>query len=106
MTARPAALRDAGIAAREAHADPRLMLAVDAKIAELAALGEPFSADTLRPLVPAAAIPLVGGRLRAAIMRRPVELVCVGEVRSTHGPTHAKKIGLYVGAEHAEQVAS
>ena len=102
----PEALRDEGIQRREDHADPRLILEVDAKIADLADAGQPFSADTLRPLVSDLAKPLIAGRLRSAAMRKERVIVCVGEIKSTHGPTHAKKIGLYVGAEHVEAVAS
>ena len=103
----PEHLRDAGIAAAENAADPRLILAVDAAIEDLAAAGHPFSADDIRPLVPTLALPLVGGRVRSYLMRRnPQRLVCVGEIRSEWPPTHHKKIGLYVGAEHAEAGAA
>ena len=103
----PANLRDAALAAQEHAADPRLILAVDAVIEEFAAAGHPFSADDIRPLVPSLALPLVGGRVRSYLMRRnPQRLVCVGEIRSDWPATHHKKIGLYVGAEHHEAVAS
>ena len=103
----PAALRDAGIAAQEHHVDPRIDIIIDGAIEELAATGDPFSADDIRPMVPTSALPHVGRRVRSYLMRRnPPRLVCVGEIRSEWPPTHAKKIGLYVGAEHHEAVAS
>jgi hypothetical protein len=103
----PAHLRDLALTAQEHHADPRLILAVDADIEEFPSVGRPNSADDIRPLVPTLALPLVGGRVRSYLMRRnPQRLVCVGEVRSEWPATHHKKIGLYVGAEHHEAGAA
>lgn len=104
MTTTPEQERDAGMARREIHADPRLIAIVDFFIAKHASSGRPFSANCLRDEVPTLASKYVGNRLRAAYMRK--ELIPVGKVRSTLRSTHAKEIGVYVGAEHVQQVAS
>jgi hypothetical protein len=104
----PEQARDAGIAAAENAADPRLILAVDAVIAKWVASGRRFSANEIRDEVPTLAAHLVGGRLKAASMRRPVEMVKVGSVRSTLTSTHAKEIATWCGVDAvaAEVMAS
>lgn len=91
------ALRDAGMAATENAADPRLLLAVDAKIAEFNATGDRWSANDLRDALPIVAGPLVGARVRAAAMRRPTEMVKVGMTRSSLLSTHKAWIAVWVG---------
>lgn len=98
------AARDKALAVQEQHADPRLLLAIDAVIAKHAASGRRFSANCIRDEVPTLASKYVGNRLRAAYMRK--ELIPVGKVRSTLRSTHAKEIYTYVGADHAEQTAA
>lgn len=98
-TVTPEALRDAGIAQRENAADPRLLLAVDKVIARWVESGRRFSANEIRDEVPVKAADLVGGRLRAASMRKPAEIVKVGEVKSTLLSTHAKPIGVWQSTE-------
>jgi hypothetical protein len=98
MTTTPEALRDAGIATRENAADPRLILAVDAVIARWVESGRRFSANEIRDEVPTLAADLVGPRLRAASMRKPTEIVKVGEVRSSLLSTHAKPIAVWQSA--------
>ena len=95
----PTQLRDAGIAAAENAADPRLILAVDAVIERWTASGRRFSANEIRDEVPTLAAHLVGGRLRAASMRKPAEITKVGEVGSSLLSTHAKKIAVWQNAE-------
>ncbi|MBB3040975.1 hypothetical protein [Nocardioides soli] len=95
----PEQARDAGIALREQHADPRLILAVDRVINRWAKSGRKFSANDLRSKVPVAAQDLVAGRIRSAWMRKVI--VRVGEVKSDLKSTHAKRIGLWQGIEHA-----
>lgn len=75
--------RDLGMQAAEDHADPRTVLMIDAKIAELNATGEPWSANDCRAAMPAVRPGLIGARVHAAALRRPVEMVRVGMVRST-----------------------
>lgn len=104
MTTTPEALRDAGIAAAENATDPRWIIIVDSIIETAATTGNRFSADDIREHVPITALHLVGGRIRSFLMRK--EIVMVGEVRSTWPATHHKKIGVYVGADHDEVVAS
>lgn len=94
----PTTLRDQGIAATEHAADPRLMLMVDAKIAELNASGRPWSANDLRDMLPVVAGPLVGARVRAAATRRPVEMERVGYEPSSLRSTHAHPIAVWRGA--------
>ena len=99
--------RDTGMAAVVNAADPRLIAAVDVAIESLIDAGEPFSADDVRDLIPSAALPLVGSRMKSHQMRRnPQVLVNVGEVRSDWPASHGKKIGLYVGAEHVADGAA
>ena len=100
------ALRDAGMAQTENAADPRVILAIDAAIDRFNASGRPWSANDLRDELPVSHGPLVGARVRAAAARRPVEMVCVGRVPSNLKSTHAHEIKVWIGAEHAEQVAS
>lgn len=104
MTPSPESLRDAGIAARENAVDPRWIVIVDSIIESAAMSGERFSADDIRKSVPVVALGLVGGRVRSFLMRK--EIVMVDEVRSTWPPTHHKKIGVYVGAQYVQAVAS
>ena len=104
MTARPnTAGRDAGMQAAEDHADPRVILAIDAAIDDLNASGKPWSANDLREIAPTAG-PLIGARVRAAATRRPREMVRVGYVPSDLPSTHAHPIALWVGV--AQEVAS
>lgn len=93
----PATLRDQGIALTEQAADPRLILMVDDKIAELNASGRTWSANDLRDLLPVVAGPLVGARVRAAAMRKPPEMVRVGYEPSTLRSTHAHPIAVWRG---------
>ena len=102
----PATLRDRGMALAEAYADPRVILAIDAVIAEANASGRPWSANDIRDRLPVSSHALVGARVRAAAMRRPVEQVRVGYVPSDLPSTHAHPVAVWVGAEHHEAVAS
>ena len=92
MTTTPEALRDAGIEQATNAADPRLILAVDAVIAQFNATGEPWSANDIRDLLPVVAGPLVGARVRAASLRKPREMEAVGWTRSSLRSTHAKPL--------------
>lgn len=96
MTTAPTALRDAGMAAAEAAADPRVLLTVDKVIADAIASREPFSANTIRERLPVTSQGLVGARMNAASMRRPVEMVAVGEEPSNLPSTHGKPIAVWV----------
>lgn len=100
MTA-PERARDAGIAQREKHADPRWIAIVDAVIERWAKSGREFSANDIRDELPVSARDLVAGRIRSAWMRRPQVIVPVGEVKSDLVSTHAKAIKLWLGAEAA-----
>jgi len=95
----PADLRDAGIAAREHAADPRLLAAVEVVIEKWADSGREFSANEIREDVPAIARDLVAGRLRSFAQRKVPLIVWRGEVQSSLHSTHGKKIGRYIGAQ-------
>lgn len=95
----PEQARDAGIALRENHADPRWVAIVDAIIERWAKTGRKFSANDLRHEVPTVAQPLVAGRIRSAWMRRPQLIVPVGEVKSDLVSTHSKTVRTWVGAQ-------
>tara|TARA_R100000655_G_scaffold92848_1_gene134035 strand:+ start:4967 stop:5287 length:321 start_codon:yes stop_codon:yes gene_type:complete len=100
-------LRDAALEAQTHAADPRMIAAVDIAIERLLESGKPWSADDVRPMIPTAALPLVGGHVRSYLMRRhPRVIDVVGEVQSTWPAAHGKRIGLYRAADEAEQVAS
>jgi hypothetical protein len=102
----PEQARDAGITTRENHSDPRLILAVDKVIARWVESGRRFSANEIRDEVPTLAADLVGPRLRAASMRKPTEIVKVGEVKSSLLSTHAKPIAVWQDARVAVEVAA
>ena len=99
MTSTAEALRDEGMAAAEAAADPRLVLMVDAKIAEANASGMPWSANDIRADLPVVASALVGGRVRAAAMRRPREMRKVNMTRSDLPSTRHAWIAVWQGVE-------
>lgn len=89
--------RDEGMDAATNAADMRLVLAVDKVIAELNATGMPWSANDARAAMPVVSPGLIGARVKAATMRRPLEMTRVGWVTSDLVSTKAKPIGLYVG---------
>ena len=99
------AARDAGMAEAENAADPRVILAIDAAIAKANASRKPWSANDIRDALPVSHRSLVGARVRAAAMRKPVEMVPVGEVRSNLGSTHAKKIIVWQGCPDGVEAA-
>jgi hypothetical protein len=91
--------RDAGMAEAENAADPRLVIMIDAKIAELNATGEPWSANDAREAFPVVSSGLVGARVHAAALRRPAEMVRVGMVRSTLVSTKRAWIAQWRGVQ-------
>lgn len=96
MTAQAAQrLRDAGQAQAEQAADPRIILTIDALIAEAASSGQPFSANLIRSRVPVVSRGLVGARVDAA--RKRGELEHVGWERSTLTTTRGHVIARWRG---------
>lgn len=102
----PTALRDAGMAATENASLPHHIAEVDKVIAELNATGMPWSANDLRDSLPIVRRPLVGARVRAAAMRRPIEMVKVGRTPSSLRSTHAKDIIVWQGVACEQEAAS
>ncbi len=102
MNQNPQQARDDAMATVENGTDPRLILAVDAAIASLNASGAEWSANDLRDLLPVVPPPLVGARVKAATMRKPMEMRRVGWVLSDLASTKSKPIGLYRGATHPD----
>lgn len=98
----PQQLRDEGMATVENGTDPRLILAVDKAIADLNEAGADWSANDLRHRLPVVPPALIGARVKAATMRRPIEMRRVGWVLSDLPSTKSKPIGVYRGAAHAE----
>lgn len=98
MTTTPEQLRDAGMERVRNNADPRAILFIDALIDAANECGKPWSANDIRDQLPVTHQNLVGDRVRAASMRRPVEMVPVGEVQSNLPSTHAKPIKVWQGA--------
>ncbi len=97
MTTLAELARDAGIEQATNAADPRLILAVDRVIAMHNASGLRWSANDIRDALPIVAGPLVGARVRAAAMRRPVEMRKVGMTRSSLLSTHKAWIAVWQG---------
>lgn len=96
-TETPESRRDEGMAQTTAATDPRLILTVDKVIADLNATGRRWSANDCRDLLPVVAGPLVGARVRAAAMRRPVEMRKVGMTRSSLLSTRSAWIAVWEG---------
>lgn len=86
----PRGLRDQGIARAESAADPDDRARIDAAIREVAARGEPFSANDVRALVLDVTGPLMGARFLAAA--NAGHIVKVGYVQSTKASTHAHPV--------------
>ena len=78
-------------------ADMRVVAIIDALIALANDSGQEWSANTIRSQLPTASQGLVGARVKAASMRRPVEMVAVGWVRSTLPGTHGKPLTTWRG---------
>lgn len=90
-------LRDEGIAKVEAASDDQDRAVIDQAIRVVAERGRPFSANDVRPLLPAGIRPaLVGARFMAASRRR--EIRKLGWVPSTDPGTHAHPIALWEAA--------
>lgn len=97
QVAAAAGARDEGMETAENAADPRIMLAIDKAIADANATGEPWSANDIRDQFPVTSQGLVGARVRAASMRRPVEMRKFSTTPSTLKSTHTKDIIVWVG---------
>lgn len=95
--AEAAQLRDEGMAQAENAADPRLKIMIDQAIAEANESGREWSANTIRDRLPVVCRGLVGARVKAASMRKPAEMVPVGEEQSNLPTTKTKKIIVWRG---------
>lgn len=89
--------RDEGMEAATNAADPRVILTIDKLIAKANASGKRWSANDIRKQLPVSSQGLVGARVRAASMRRPIEMVQVDVTPSTLKSTHKKPIAVWVG---------
>jgi len=89
------ALRDAGMAATTAAADAQDIAVIDQAIDELNRSGQPWSANSLRELLPDVRQPLIGARVRAKAMRK--EMRRVGYEPSTLPSTHSHPIARWIG---------
>ena len=98
--------RDAGMAAAEAHADARIIAVIDAVIEGAIESGQPFSANTIRGLLPTTTSQgLVGARIRAFAARRPRVMERVGYEPSTLPSTNGHAIAVWKGVKRAEVAA-
>lgn len=89
------ALRDEGIARVTEASDEWERAVIDQAIRAVAARGRPFSANDVRPLLPAGVRPkLVGARFMAASRRK--EIVKVGWTPSTDPGTHAHPVARWI----------
>lgn len=103
----PEALRDAGMQQAENHADPRVILAIDAAIERANASGRPWSANDIRDEMPTTESKgLVGARVRAAAARRPRVMDCVDREPSDLPSTHKAEVKVWVGRKRCEIEAS
>lgn len=93
--------RDEGMEAADNAADPRVKIAIDEAIAKANATGKRWSANDIRKQFPVSRSGLVGTRVRAASMRRPLEMVKVDTTPSTLESTHKKDIAVWVGVPAA-----
>jgi hypothetical protein len=100
-------LRDQGMAQAEAHADPRVILAIDAAIDRANASGEPWSANDIRDALPVTSRGLVGSRVRAAAMRRPAEMEQTGRFPKSNLPsTRSARVAEWRGVTGERRAAS
>jgi hypothetical protein len=93
-------LRDEGMAATEA-ADHTVLNdgydteCIDREIAYRNRIGEPWSANDIREVLPGVRQPLIGARVRAAAMRKKMRKV--GYTPSTLPSTHSHPIAVWRG---------
>ena len=95
----PAALRDAGMAAAEHAADPRVILAIDAAIERAIESGRPFTVNDIRAEFPTVSSQgLVGDRFRSASMRKPRRMVQTGRwPKSSLPSTKCARVAEWIG---------
>ena len=98
LIAKAIAARDAGIAQAEDNASDWDKALIDQAIAFFAKTGQPFSANDIRPLLPADinCRGLMGGRFTAAYNRR--EIQPIGDHPSHKENTHGKRIMIWISA--------
>lgn len=99
MTATSDALRDAGHAQAEQHADPRVIATIDAAIEAAIARREPFSVNDLRGALPTVTSPgLVGARVRSYAARRPAVMKPTGRFPKSNLPsTRSARVCEWIG---------
>lgn len=91
------ALRDEGIARVEGAADDWERAVIDQAIRAVADRGRPFSANDVRPLLPAGVRPaLIGARFRTAALHGVISRI--GYTPSTDPGTHAHPVALWAPA--------
>ena len=103
----PAALRarDEGIALAEAgQSAEQDRLVIDRVIRHLADLGEPFSVNDARELLPPVAGSMIGARFNAASGRG--DIVRVGDTLAEHEAGHARRVGMWVKATGSKPIAN
>lgn len=89
--------RDSGIARVEAASDDQDRAVIDQAIAVFAATGRPFSANQVRPVLPAIrSRRLIGARFLSAAKRG--RIVRVGYVASTDPRTHSHPVAVWRGS--------
>lgn len=95
----PATLRDEGQALAVDHADPRVILIIDAAIEAAIDSGRPFTANDIRAQFPTVTSRgLVGARFRSYAMRRPALMVQTGRwIKSDLPSTRAARVAEWIG---------
>lgn len=92
--------RDQGTARAEAAADFRILAMIDAAIEAAIESRQPFTANTIRAVMPTTTSKgLVGARFRSAAMRKPRRMVKTGhylpsDLKSTRAALVAEWIGV------------
>ena len=84
----PDALRDEGMTQARDHADPRVILAIDAAIERAIASGEPFTVNDIRDQFPTVtSTGLVGERFQSYAKRRPALMEPTGRYPKSNLPS-------------------
>lgn len=99
--------RDAGTAVADQAADPRVIVAIDAKIQAAIDSGRRFSVNDIRHEFPVSAENLVGSRFRSFTYRRvdghPL-MVRVGHTATTSAAGHAREVKVWLGWDAAAAI--
>lgn len=103
----PDQLRDEGMTRAEVHADPRTILAIDAAIERAIESRRPFTVNDIREQFPTTeSRGLVGGRFRAAALRKPTRMVQTGRFPKSDLPsTRSARVAEWCGVGEVREAS-